>query len=164
MYRGKPKDSEDWYLRNADDNGDYFAFGEPVYATGDGRIAAAHDGEPDDRRANQAELARRETATVGNYVVIDHMNGEYSWFAHLKNGSVKVKRGQIVKQGDVIGQVGASGDSLFPHLHYDLTTAGVMKGTEGLPSYFSGFHRTSVAKTAPVVRAQLDTGDVVENP
>jgi len=164
MYRGRPKDRDDWYLRKADDNDLYFAFGQPVYAAGAGRVADAHDGEPDDRRVNQAELAKRALAIGGNYVVIDHLNGEYSWFAHLKKGSVTVKPGQMVKQGEVIGQIGASGDSLFPHLHYELRTGPGIKGVEGLPSYFSGFRRVLGSKTAPVEGGQVDTGDVVENP
>lgn len=164
MYRGDPKDRDDWYLGKADDNDLYLAFGQPVYAAGVGRVADAHDGEPDDRRVNQAELAKREMAIGGNYVVIDHLNGEYSWFAHLKKGSVKVKPGQMVDQGEVIGQIGNSGDSLFPHLHYELRTGPGIKGVEGLPSYFGGFRRVLGSKTVSVERGQLDTGDVVENP
>jgi hypothetical protein len=165
MYRGRPKDSDDWYLGKSDDNGLYFAFGQPVYAAGAGRVVDAHDGEPDDRRVNRAELAKRETAIGGNYVVIDHLNGEYSWFGHLKKGSIKVKPGQMVNQGEVIGQIGASGDSLFPHLHYELRTGPGMKGVEGLPSYFSGIRRApGSTTTGRVERGQLDTGDVVENP
>jgi len=156
MYRGGPKDSDDWYLARSDDNDQYFAFGAPVYAAGAGRIAEAHDGEPDNRRVG--------TSSGGNYVVIDHRNGEYSWFGHLKKGSVKVKLGQMVKQGHVIGQVGASGDSLFPHLHYELRTGPGTKGIEGLPSYFSGFRRAAGPKTGSVQRGQIDTGDVLENP
>src|SRR5262249_17042901 len=162
MFRGRPKDSDDWYVGKPDDNDLYFAFGEAVYAAGAGRVADAHDGEPDDRRVNQADFATRETAMGGNYVIIDHLNGEYSWFGHLKKGSVKVKPGQMVKQGEVIGQVGASGDSLFPHLHYELRTGPGMKGVEGLPSYFSGFRRAPGSKT--VERGQVDPGDVVDNP
>ena len=96
--------------------------------------------------------------------MIDHGNGEYSWFGHLRQGSVKVKPGQMVKQGEVIGAIGASGDSLFPHLHYELRNGSGIEGVEGLPSYFSGFRRATASNTMPVERAQLDTGDVVENP
>src|SRR4029453_6760599 len=119
---------------------------------------------PDNGRVSQAELAKTEMATGGNYVVIDHLNGEYSWFGHLKKGSVKVKPGQMVKQGEVIGQVGASGDSLFPHFHSELRTGPGMKGAGALPSFFGGFRRASGSKAGPVERGQLDTGDVVENP
>jgi murein DD-endopeptidase MepM/ murein hydrolase activator NlpD len=164
MYRGRPKDRDDWYRGKANDNDLYFAFGQPVYAAGAGRVVDAHDGEPDDRRVNQADVAKRETAIGGNYVVIDHLNGEYSWFGHLKQGSVAVKPGQMVTQREVIGQVGASGDSLFPHLHYELRTGPGIKGVEGLPSYFSGFRRVLGSGTVTVERGQVDTGDLVESP
>ena len=74
-----------------------------------------------------------------DYVVIDHGNGEYSWFGHLKQGSIRIKPEQIVKQGEVIAEIGASGDSLFPHLHYELRNGPGIEGIEGLHSYFSGF-------------------------
>jgi murein DD-endopeptidase MepM/ murein hydrolase activator NlpD len=70
----------------------------------------------------------------------------------------------MVKQGETIGQIGASGDSLFPHLHYELRTGPEIRGVEGLPSYFSGFRRVLGAKTVPVERGRVDTGDIVENP
>lgn len=94
--------------------------------------------------------------------MIDHLNGEFSWFAHLKQRSIKVQLGQSVKQGEIIGLIGTSGDSLFPHLHYELRTGPGIKGVEGLPSYFGGFRR--VGCQALVEKGQLDTGDVVENP
>jgi murein DD-endopeptidase MepM/ murein hydrolase activator NlpD len=70
----------------------------------------------------------------------------------------------MVKQGEVIGQVGTSGDSLFPHLHYELRTGPGLKGVEGLPSYFGGFRRALGSKTGAVERGQVDTGHVVDNP
>jgi len=60
--------------------------------------------------------------------------------------------------------VGASGDSLFPHLHYELRTGPGIKGVEGLPSYFSGFRRVLGSGTVTVEKGQVDTGDIVENP
>jgi hypothetical protein len=162
MYRGAPKNSDDWYGGQPDDNEAYFAFGQPVHAAGTGRVVDVHDGETDNRRVNPIDFTKRETAGGGNYVVIDHLNGEFSWFGHMKQGSIKVKPGQLVKQGDVLGLIGASGDSLFPHLHYELRTGPGITGVEGLPSYFSGFRRVLGSQTL-VGRRQLDTGDVAEN-
>ena len=104
-------------------------------------------------------LARRDF--INRFSVIDHSNGEFCWFGHLKQWSLRVKRGQAVKQGDILGLIGASGDSLFPHLHYELRTGPGITGVEGLPSYFGGFRR--VGSQTLVGRGQLDTGDVVEN-
>ena len=161
MYRGAPKHSDDWYRGRPDDNEAYFAFGQPVYAAGAGRVVDVHDGEADNRRFDPTEFTKRPTVGGGNYVVIDHLNGEFSWFGHLKQGSVRVKRGQALKQGDILGLIGASGDSLFPHLHYELRTGPGITGVEGLPSSFGGFRR--VGSQTLVGRGQLDTGDVVEN-
>jgi len=163
MHRGKPKNSDDWYQGKLDNNSDYFSFGIPVHAAGSGRVAGLHDGDPDNRRFDVAELAKRETAYGGNYVVIDHENGEYSWFGHLKQGSVKVKLGQRVRQGELIGQIGASGSSLFPHLHYELRTGSGAREVEGLPSYFRNFHRLQGSRKVVIRRGQVDSGDIVEH-
>jgi murein DD-endopeptidase MepM/ murein hydrolase activator NlpD len=122
-----------------------------------------HDGEPDNRSYNPAQFAVRETASGGNYVIIDHLNGEYSWFGHLKQGSVKVKVGQQVRQGEVIAQMGASGDSLFPHLHYELRNGIGARAVEGLPSYFNNFRRLLGSRAVVVRKGQVDTGDIVES-
>lgn len=77
MYRGAPKNTDDWYRGQSDDNEAYFAFGQPVYAAGTGRVVDVHDGEADNRRVNPIDFTKRETAGGGNYVVIDHLNGEF---------------------------------------------------------------------------------------
>ena len=140
----------------------HLSFGHPVHATGAGRVVDAHDGARDGAGIDVAELERRPAALGGNYVVIDHGNGEFSWFGHLKQGSVRVKAGQAVAQGEVIAEVGSSGDSMAPHLHYELRTGPGITGVEGLPSYFGGFRRTPGGDL--VMRGQLDTGDIVEHP
>jgi murein DD-endopeptidase MepM/ murein hydrolase activator NlpD len=96
-------------------------------------------------------------------VIIDHLNGEYSLFAHLKQGSIRVKIGQQLKQGEIIGQMGASGDSLFPHLHYELRTGVGAKEVEGLPSYFTKFRRLLDSGSVVVKKGQVDTGDIVKS-
>ena len=57
-------------------------------------------------------------AGYGNYVEIDHGNGYRTVYAHMKN--YLVKKGEHVKQGQVIGQVGSTGRSTGPHLHYEI--------------------------------------------
>ena len=54
----------------------------------------------------------------GNQVVIDHGNGEFSFYGHLQPGSVRVRVGQEVARGERIGAVGSSGNSTEPHLHF----------------------------------------------
>ncbi|MBA3601749.1 MAG: M23 family metallopeptidase [Acidobacteria bacterium] len=141
---------------------DYYSFGAPVYAAGAGRVAFVQDGKADDRKFNPADLAADERAYAGNYIVIDHLNGEFSWFGHIKQGSSRVKVGQTVKQGEIIAAIGAAGSSLFPHLHYELRNGGGAKEVEGLPSYFTNFKRILGSRVMNVKRGQVDTGDIVD--
>ena len=96
----------------------------------------------------------------GNHVVIDHRNGEFSMLAHLKQGSVRVKPGESVKQGQSIAAVGVSGSAEEPHLHYELRN-GSGFDAEGLPSYFHRFIRLLGAKSIAVKRGRVDTGDMI---
>ncbi|MDQ5846592.1 MAG: M23 family metallopeptidase, partial [Acidobacteriota bacterium] len=87
---------------------------------------------------------------------------EYSWFGHIKQGSSRVKVGQRVKQGQIIAAMGASGSSLFPHLHYELRNGGGAREVEGLPSYFSNFRRILGSRSVNVRRGAVNTGDIVD--
>lgn len=139
---------------------DHFSYGAPVHATADGAVAFVHDGMPEDQEVGLDEI-RKETLTLyGNSVVIDHGNGEFSRFGHLQTGSVAVKVGDRVKAGQVIGRVGNSGASLFPHLHYELVT-GVPFDSEGLPSAFVDLYRV-LGKKRVKLAASPDTGDIIE--
>jgi murein DD-endopeptidase MepM/ murein hydrolase activator NlpD len=76
--------------------------GTPIYATGDGRVT----------------FADYATNGYGRHVVIDHGFGYSTLYAHLSE--LKVRNGQKVKRGDVIGLVGNTGLSAGPHLHYEV--------------------------------------------
>ncbi len=59
----------------------------------------------------------------GIHIIIDHQNGVQTLYAHLSRANVKV--GDIVNQGVVIGQVGNTGNSTGPHLHFEVIVDGV---------------------------------------
>jgi murein DD-endopeptidase MepM/ murein hydrolase activator NlpD len=155
MYKGTGESNEDWY-----------GFGTPIHAPASGKVVAAANTIPDNSAKKRVEFSREEVMKnvrllFGNYVVIDHGNGEFSFMAHMKQGSVRVAVGQIVNQGEQVGEMGFSGDAFLVHLHYQLQSdAGF---GEGLPSYFRDFKRTVGATSVPVARGQVDSGDVVES-
>lgn len=76
--------------------------GTEIYATGDGVIASAD----------------RSKSGYGNQIVIDHGFGYKTMYAHLQ--SFKVRAGERVTRGQVIGTVGSTGKSTSPHLHYEV--------------------------------------------
>jgi hypothetical protein len=86
--------------------------GVPIVAARDGVVAATHDGEPD---MNDGPFPIRS-----NYVIIDHGSDRFSWYYHVKRGSVAVSVGEAVKAGQEIGMIGSSGNSGgWPHLHFE---------------------------------------------
>ena len=93
--------------------------GIPVLAAAPGRVRATRDGMPD----ISVVIAGKETVTgreAGNTVVIEHENGWQTQYAHLRRGSVTVRQGDSVERGQAIGVVGLSGNTEFPHLHFEV--------------------------------------------
>ncbi len=73
----------------------------------------------------------------GNHVVIDHENGEFSMIAHMQAGTVRVREGQRVAAGDVMGRLGNSGETNFPHVHYQLMDGKDWLTSDALPCRFT---------------------------
>jgi hypothetical protein len=91
---------------------DHFAFAQPLLAVADGRVTAAVDGRAD---APVGGSTWRDMA--GNHVILDIGGGRYVLYGHLELGSLRVRVGDEVRRGQVLGQVGDSGNSDAPHLH-----------------------------------------------
>ena len=90
----------------------------------------------------------------GNFVMIDHGNGECSVMVHLKKNSIRVKRGDRVKRGQMVAQVGQSGLSTEPHLHFEVVTDPDPFKQRGVPVYFVGLEDADGPKF-------LHSGDLV---
>lgn len=56
----------------------------------------------------------------GNYIIIQHSDGNYTLYAHLHENTIKVKAGDSVEQGQVIAKMGSSGNSTGTHLHFEV--------------------------------------------
>lgn len=56
----------------------------------------------------------------GNQVVIDHGNGYITRYAHIRNGGINISQGDDVRDGQIIGEVGSTGSSTGPHLHFEI--------------------------------------------
>ena len=143
-------------------NENYVGFGAPVRATGDGVIVAMENGQPDNRNFDQSKIPQDPMVLFGNHAVIDHGNGEFSVYGHLKQGSVQVKAGDRVRRGQTIAAIGASGSAFFPHLHYQLQDGPTLVA-EGLPSHFDEFRVLRGASVQRLQRATVDTGQIVES-
>ncbi|HET7460390.1 MAG TPA: M23 family metallopeptidase [Longimicrobium sp.] len=142
----------------------WLGWGRPVRAAGDGIVAATHDGQPDndtvgvENRWTQRSVAREPMTTFGNYVLIDHGNGEFSLTAHLQAGSLRVRQGDHVKAGDVVARVGNSGSSRGPHVHYELRSGWGFVVTT-MPPYFRDVRVTGTGEGRGGAPVPVNTGD-----
>jgi hypothetical protein len=118
-------------------NSSYFDYGQPVLAVGPGRIVAAVDRLPN-QIPNHAEPTGLSEAD-GNHVIIRLRKGVFAAYGHLKPGSVRVHRGQLVHAGQVLGSLGNSGNSTGPHLHFQLMDRPSFVDAEGLPFVLGRF-------------------------
>jgi hypothetical protein len=148
-------------------NEDWLGWGQPVRAAGAGTVVAVRNEHPDndligsENRWTQRSLAEDEMAPSGNYVLIDHGRGEFSLTSHLRSGSVRVRKGDRVNAGDVIAQVGNSGASLHPHVHYELRTGWGVRSIRALPAYFHDVTVIGTGEGGRRNRIRVNMGDVL---
>ena len=117
---------------------DYYAFGRPIRAPAAGTVVSVTDGLRDHPHPGTGWLEWRTWRIAGNCVTVEHADGEYSLFAHLKRGSVEVSPGDRVERGAVVGACGNSGLSTEPHLHYQLQDHHNFWLAAGLVPQFTG--------------------------
>ena len=98
-------------------NESYYAFGKEYLAPGDGIVVEVVNNVKDNKPVGKMN----EEQPLGNYVILDHGNKEFSYLAHFKYQSIIVNEGDRVHQGDVIGLVGNSGNSSEPHIHFHVS-------------------------------------------
>ena len=109
-------DTEDrQYMGSGDQLTDYYCYDKMVLAPADGTIEFVLDRVPDNV---VGEVNLKDN--WGNTVIIKHDDHLFSSLSHLKEGSIRVKEGDSIKEGDEIGRCGNSGRSPYPHLHFQV--------------------------------------------
>jgi hypothetical protein len=136
-------------------NTDYYCFGQPVLAPGAGTVVDVADSVVDNTPPTSNQYQ-----PLGNEVVIDHGNGEFSFLTHLQQGSVHVANGDHVTAGQRIGACGNSGLSAEPHLHYNLQTTPSYLVGAGMPAQFEHY----TADGTRVARGEPTRGQVISTP
>jgi len=124
------------------DNKNYRAYGSEVLAVADGVASEVVDGIPQNIPGEHSRAVPITLETVaGNHVILDLGQGRYAFYAHLQTGSARVKTGDRVRRGQVLGLVGNSGNSTEPHLHFHLSDANSPLGSEGIPYAIESYER-----------------------
>jgi len=135
---------------------DFYSYGEPVYAPADGKVTEVMDGltsdvwgEPDKENLG------------GNYVILDIGNGKYFYTAHLMKDKITVEKGQIIQAGDILGYIGNSGNTFFPHLHIHVQNKPTAdpEGRTTYPFRFKTMHRKRLIFWRKISNAALIRND-----
>ncbi|NMD38848.1 MAG: M23 family metallopeptidase [Christensenellaceae bacterium] len=141
------------YLINGKSLNEYYCYGEDIYSPFDGTVVVAEDGYKESKRtnlfsdlSNSRAIARHFNpgkddirAVTGNYIVIQYSDNVYAVLCHLQTNSIIVSVGQKVKKGAVIAKVGHSGNSMAPHLHFQLMDSLDSRTANGLPCAFEKY-------------------------
>lgn len=148
LYNGDPNQPENWV-----------AYGAPLLAVADGTVVEAIDRYPDSPIPYD-ESVRALEQLAGNRVILEIGDGFYALYAHMKPGSVTVQAGDYVQRGESLGELGQSGNSTAPHLHFHImdrpSASGL--GGQGVPYVFDAF-----VGSAPGVLAINDDGTISFN-
>jgi murein DD-endopeptidase MepM/ murein hydrolase activator NlpD len=126
------------YKNDGKANEDYIGYGKEVLAPADGIIMEVIDGV----RENPPGF-RNPYAPIGNAIIIQHSTREYSVLSFLKQGSTRVKVGDKIARGQVIGLCGSSGSATEPVIHYHLQDSPYMQTARGIKFYFE---RVAISK------------------
>ena len=135
-------------------NEDYYAFGQELIAPCDGEIVLVVDGVKDNKPGILNPIY-----VPGNTVIIRTDKNEFLFFAHFKQNSIKVKQGQIVKQGQLLGLCGNSGNSSEPHLHFHIQNTEDMNVATGVKCYFEKLKVNGQTRTdySPIKNDKIKT-------
>lgn len=127
----------------------FAAFGAPIHAMAAGTVVRTCGWQRDHRSRTSGwahlwlfvEGNVRQLGgplwVLGNHVVIRHDDGAYAAYAHLRRGSLRVRRGEQVEAGQLLGECGNSGNTTEPHLHAQLMDRASLLTAAGIPFEFA---------------------------
>jgi hypothetical protein len=126
----------------------WFGYGQPIYAVSDGTVVHAVNDEPD-QTPGALPVGLDPAKADGNGILLRLPDGRHVLYGHMIPGSLRVKVGDHVTRGQLIGLVGSSGNSSAPHLHLHVVDRNRLFGANGMPYVFERFTVTGrVAATA----------------
>ncbi|MBF8435485.1 M23 family metallopeptidase [Halanaerobiaceae bacterium Z-7014] len=142
------------YKNNGDNLEDYYCYGKNVLSPADGEVIKVKDGIRDYPNPGNMMLDFLAKDFRGNFVMIKHNDQEYSFMAHFIPGSFKVKEGDIVKRGQIIGKCGNSGHSTEPHLHFHFQDHPNFYLGRGIPIKFKDLKIDGEAKSESYIKKE----------
>lgn len=142
------------YKNQGRTNEDYYAFSKEIVAPCDGVVTQAVDGVPDNIPGEKNPMY-----APGNSLIIKTIHNEFIFFAHFKQSSICVNRGEKILRGQLLGLCGNSGNSTEPHLHFHIQDSDDLNLGNGVKCFFNRIMVTGNLKSkySPI------KGDKVQN-
>src|SRR6266513_5060476 len=138
----------------------YSDYGADVLAVADVRVVNTLNNLDDQVPGRLPDPSRITIHTVdGNHVVLDLGGGRFAFYAHLQKNSVRVKPGDEVKKGAVLGKLGNTGNTSAPHLHFHVMNRPSPLASDGLPYLIDAFDFDGQVDIAAFEAAPDITGD-----
>jgi hypothetical protein len=149
LFKGAPEMNENWYC-----------YGAEIHAVADGLVIEIQEGIIENVPLSEKMAVEINLQSApGNYVLIDHGGDNFALYAHMLPGSISVKEGEQVKAGQVIGNLGNSGNSGAPHLHFHIGHRKSPLGTHGVPYHLQSFERLGNVGTTEQLTELVETGE-----
>jgi Peptidase family M23 len=137
------------YNGDSSKNESYLCSGRDIIAVADGRVARVLDGVPENVPNQAAAVTINLENIGGNHVVQELVDGRYAFYAHMIPRSLRVKPGDFIKRGQVIGRIGNSGNSDEPHLHFHVMISLHPMASDGLPFLLTKWTRQEYKLICP---------------
>lgn len=155
------------YAGDPKDNRSYFNYGSPLYAVADGTVVAMENTRPENRGDARDQVFQTLLEYAGNYVMLDIGGGNHACYAHCIPGSVTVRPGDKVRKGEVIAQLGNSGNSTEPHLHFQICDGPDFFWSQGVPFVLETYTKVGEAfnpamSPQTVQRAMMEETTVID--
>ena len=119
-------------------NESYFCYSQPIYSVADGKVIDMADGLPENEpHSGKYAIVIGADNAAGNHVVVEIAPQKYVLYAHMRPGTVRVKIGENVHTGEILGLVGNTGSSTEPHLHMHIDDQPSFLAGNGVPYEFT---------------------------
>lgn len=144
-------------------NENWAVYGDPIVSASSGRVVETLNTLPDNTPPTPAEGLTPFTA-LGNHVIVAAGDDRYVLYAHMQPGSVQVEVGDRVRPGEYLGDVGNSGSSVAPHLHFHVTDAARAISSNGAPYVIDRFRLTHRVLNVDDINATIPTAEAMVEP
>ena len=138
----------------------YSDYGADVLAVANAKVVSVLNNLDDQVPGRLPEPSSITIETVdGNHVVLDLGDGRFAFYAHLQKNSIKVRPGDSVKKGAVLGKLGNTGNTSAPHLHFHIMNRPSPMAADGIPYVIDAFDFSGQIDIAAFEAAPGITGD-----